>query len=190
MSDNPHIGSTFDSFLMEDGNYTPRKLDLVYYPDPTLRQEAEKVEVFDDDLKVLIADMKLTMVEENGAGLAAPQVGVSKRLFVFDSKGVVCVLINPVIIESDYEVYVMEGGEGCLSLPNAFAKVERARLVRVAYQDENGDPHELTATEQYAVCIQHEIDHLNGKLFIDYLSPLKRGLIDRKVKKALKGHNV
>lgn len=188
MSDNPHAGSTLDSFLMEDGNYTPRKLDLVYYPNPILRQEAEKVEVFDDDLKVLIADMKLTMVEEGGAGLAAPQVGVSKRLFIFDSDNdVVCTLINPVIIEAADEQYEMAGGEGCLSLPKGFGKVERARMVRVAYQDEKGDPHELTATEQYAVCIQHEMDHLDGKLFIDYLSPLKRDLVERKVKNALKG---
>jgi peptide deformylase len=185
--ENPHVGSTFDSFLMEDGNYTPRKLDLVFYPNPILRQVSENVETFDDDLKVLIADMKHTMVEENGAGLAAPQVGILKRIFVFDSgNGIICVLINPVIVEFGGN-YTMDGGEGCLSLPKGFADVDRSRMVRVAYRDENGDPHEVTATEQYAVCIQHEIDHLDGKLFIDYLSPLKRDLVERKVKKALKG---
>ena len=165
----------------------PKKLQLVYYPNPTLRDISEKVEVFDDDLKSLIEDMKLTMIEENGAGLAAPQVGVSKRIVILDTgDGVTCV-INPIIVETDETPYEIKGGEGCLSLPSGFANVERARMVRVAYQDENGDPHELTATEQYAVCIQHEIDHLDGKLFIDYLSPLKREYIERKVKNALKG---
>ena len=163
-------------------------LQLVYYPNPLLRQVSEKVETFDDDLRVLVEDMKHTMVKYNGAGLAAPQVGVLKRILLFDSgNGVICALINPAIIESDDTVYVMDGGEGCLSLPNGFAKVERSRMVRVAYQDENGDPHEVTATEQYAVCIQHEIDHLDGKLFIDYLSPLKRDSVERKVRKALQG---
>ena len=163
------------------------KLDLVYHPNPILRQVATKVETFDDDLRALIEDMKETMVAENGVGLAAPQVGVSKRIIVFDSEGVVCALVNPEIVESDDSVYMLEGGEGCLSLPKAFAKVQRARMVRVAYQDKNGEPHELTATEQYAVVLQHEIDHLNGKLFIDYLSPLKREYLERKVKKAVRG---
>ncbi len=166
----------------------PKKLQLVYYPDPVLRLIAEAVEEFDDDLRLLVEDMKLTMVEENGAGLAAPQVGISKRILIFDSgNGIISTLINPVIVESDDTVYIMEGGEGCLSLPNGFADVVRARMVRVAYRDENGNPHEVTATEQYAACIQHEIDHLDGKLFIDYLSPLKRNLVERKVKKALQG---
>lgn len=166
----------------------PKVLPLVYYPNPTLRLVSEPVETFDDDLKSLIEDMKVTMIENNGAGLAAPQIGVSKRILVFDSNDGICAMVNPAVIETDDTVFIMDGGEGCLSLPNGFADVSRSRMVRVAYQDENGDPHDMTATEQYAVCIQHEIDHLDGKLFIDYLSPLKRDLVERKVKKALKGN--
>ena len=158
-------------------------LDILVYPDPSLRTRAVPVEAVDDDIRQLAADMLETMYEAPGIGLAATQVNVHKRLLVADvseDRSDPHVLINPEIIEKD-GVEVME--EGCLSVPGFFEKVERADRIKVRALGLDGEPHELEADGLLAVCIQHEMDHLEGKLFVDYLSQLKRQRIRKKLEK-------
>jgi peptide deformylase len=158
-------------------------LDILVYPDPRLRTRAVPVEAVDDDIRQLAADMLETMYEAPGIGLAATQVNVHKRLLVADvseDRSDPHVLINPEIIEKD-GVEVME--EGCLSVPGFFEKVERADRIKVRALGLDGEPHELEADGLLAVCIQHEMDHLEGKLFVDYLSQLKRQRIRKKLEK-------
>ncbi|MCC5792315.1 MAG: peptide deformylase [Legionellaceae bacterium] len=156
---------------------------IVYLPAPCLRQVAKPVEHFDEALQQLIDDMFDTMYEARGVGLAAPQIGISRRLSVIDVTGdkrQQLVLINPEITHQDGRE---EFQEGCLSVPGAYDKVVRAREVTVRALDRHGQPFEITADGLLGECLQHEIDHLNGKLFIDLLSPLKRGIARRKLEK-------
>ena len=159
------------------------KLTILEFPDPRLRKKASPVEAVDDALRALIDDMFETMYAAPGIGLAATQVDVHKRLLVADvsaDKSDPHVLINPVITEKD-GVTVTE--EGCLSVPGYFEEVQRAEQIRVKFLDRNGDETEMEAEGLLAVCIQHEMDHLEGKLFVDYLSEAKRTRIRKKLDK-------
>lgn len=158
-------------------------LKILEYPDPRLRTKATPVEVVDDEIRTLIDDMFETMYLAPGIGLAATQVDVHKRLLVADvSEGQAepRAFVNPVILEKD-GVEVME--EGCLSVPGIYERVERAEHVKVRSLDRDGKEVELEAEGLLAVCIQHEIDHLDGKLFVDYLSELKRQRIRKRLEK-------
>jgi len=159
------------------------KLTILEYPDPRLRNKAQPVTVFDPALQALIDDMFQTMYDAPGIGLAATQVNVHKQLLVLDvseDKSAPLVLINPKIAgQEGSQVYQ----EGCLSVPGIYADVERADRITVEALDRHGKPLNFAADGLLAVCIQHEMDHLIGKLFVDYLSPLKRELVRRKLEK-------
>jgi len=162
------------------------KLDILHFPDKRLRTKATDITVFDDDLRLFIGDMYQTMYEAPGIGLAATQVNFHKRLIVIDvseDKNEPLCLINPVITHKE-GIEVMQ--EGCLSVPGFYEDVERAESVTIKALNEKGESFELTADDLLAVCIQHEIDHLDGKLFVDYLSPLKRNRIRKKIERANK----
>ena len=159
------------------------KLLILEFPDPRLRTKAQPVTVFDAALKQLAADMLETMYEAPGIGLAATQVNVHKQLIVLDvseEKNQPMILINPRILEKEGSQTYQEG---CLSVPGIFADVDRADRIRVEAQDVDGKPFALEVDGLLAVCIQHEMDHLIGKLFVDYLSPLKRELVKKKLEK-------
>ena len=159
------------------------KLTILEFPDPRLRTKAKPVETVDDAMRTLIDDMFETMYAAPGIGLAATQVDVHQRLLVADvspDKSEPHALINPVIIEKD-GVTMTE--EGCLSVPGYFEEVQRAEHIRVRFLDRNGDEKEMEAEGLLAVCIQHEMDHLDGKLFVDYLSEAKRMRIRKKLVK-------
>ncbi len=161
---------------------------ILYLPDDRLRKVAKPVVDFDNDLQVLIDDMFETMYDAQGVGLAAPQIGVSLRLSVIDvdgNKTNQIVIINPEIISSEG---TKEYQEGCLSVPGAYDTVVRAQKVTIKALDRTGKPFELTGEDLLAECIQHEIDHLNGKLFVDLLSPLKRALARKKLDKFKRRH--
>lgn len=156
---------------------------ILYLPDPRLRRVAEPVTDFGDALQALIDDMFETMYDVRGVGLAAPQIGVNLRLSVVDvvgDKSQQLVLANPEILSEDGR---MEYQEGCLSVPGVYDTVERAERVTVRAQDRFGNFFEMQADGLLGECFQHEIDHLNGKLFVDLLSPLKRAMARRKVDK-------
>jgi peptide deformylase len=156
---------------------------ILYLPDPRLRLISKPVETFDDALQNLIEDMFETMYSVRGVGLAAPQIGVNRRLSVIDVAGdkvQQLVLVNPEIISSEGS---MAFQEGCLSVPGAYDTVTRAQKVVVKAQDRHGEFFEMSAEGLLAECFQHEIDHLNGKLFVDLLSPLKRAMARRKLDK-------
>lgn len=146
-------------------------LDIRVLGDPVLRKATTPVEKVTDEIRALISDMFDTMYAAEGIGLAAPQVGRSERVTVMDVEGQKFALINPEIIESEGSA---KGEDGCLSIPDIFGDVTRATRVIVRALDENGREIEVEGTELLARCMQHEIDHLDGKLFIDYLSMLKR----------------
>lgn len=158
-------------------------LDILQFPDPRLRIRADPVATVDDDVRRLIDDMLETMYEAAGIGLAAPQVGVSQRVIVLDvseeRQQPVC-LINPVVLDSSGSQTIEEG---CLSVPGFWEPVDRAARVRFTALDRNGAPFEREADGLLAVCILHEIDHLEGRLFVDYLSDLKRQRIRKKLEK-------
>ena len=159
------------------------KLRILEFPDPRLRRKAKPVETVDDRLRQLIDDMFETMYDAPGIGLAATQVDVHLRLLVADVSGDKSeprVLINPVIVEQD-GVEVTE--EGCLSVPGFYEEVERAEHIKVRYLDRNGDEQESEFDGLLAVCVQHEMDHLEGKLFVDYLSEAKRQRIRKRLEK-------
>lgn len=159
------------------------KLKILEFPDPRLRKKATPVETVDDALRVLIGDLFETMYEAPGIGLAATQVDFHQRLLVTDvstDKSEPIVLINPEIVEKDG---VTITDEGCLSVPGYYEPVERAEHIRVRFLDRNGQETEMEAEGLLAVCIQHEIDHLDGKLFVDYLSEAKRQRIRKKLEK-------
>ena len=161
------------------------KLTIVKYPEPVLQKPGEPVTDFDDNLRQLVADMFETMYDAQGVGLAAPQVAVSKRITVIDvSNGKdpakKLVLINPEIIERTGKLYEEEG---CLSFPEIREKVVRAAKVKVRAQDEHGNWFEAEGEELLSRCMQHEIDHLDGVLFIFRVSGLKRDLALRKIRK-------
>jgi peptide deformylase len=164
------------------------RLPILEYPDPRLRMRAEPVTEVDETLRTLIADMFETMYSAPGIGLAATQVNVHKRVLVLDTSAEgndpYC-LINPEIVLAEGQT---SAEEGCLSVPEYYDYVDRAARIRVKALDRNGTPIVLDAEGLLAVCIQHEIDHLDGKLFVDYLSELKRERLKRKaVKKAKRG---
>ena len=159
------------------------KLKILEFPDPRLRTKATPVDEVNDDLRALIDDMFETMYDAPGIGLAATQVDYHKRLLVADvsvDKDDPHVLINPEILEKDG---VTVTDEGCLSVPGFYEEVERAEHIRVRYLDRNGTELELDVHGLLAVCIQHEMDHLDGKLFVDYLSEAKRTRIRKKLEK-------
>ncbi len=160
------------------------KLTILEFPDPRLRTRATPIEAFDAALQQLIDDMFETMYIAPGIGLAATQVDVHKQLLVLDvsdAKDQPMVFINPQIVSSDGEQVYQEG---CLSVPGIYADVTRANQVRVQALDRNGSPYTIEAEGLLAICIQHEMDHLTGKVFVDYLSPLKRDLVRRKLEKS------
>jgi peptide deformylase len=161
-------------------------LQILEFPDPRLRTRAQPVAQFDAPLRKLVDDMFETMYAAPGIGLAATQVNVAKRLLVMDiseKRDQPLVLINPEIVTREG---IEETEEGCLSVPGVFDKVTRAERILVRAQDRDGKPFELAADGLLAVCIQHEIDHLDGKLFVDYLSELKRTRIRKKLEKERK----
>ncbi len=159
-------------------------LNILEFPDPRLRTIAKAVELVDDDLRQLIDDMFETMYDAPGIGLAATQVNVHKRLVVMDlseDKNEPLVFINPEFESLTDEVDQYQ--EGCLSVPGFYENVDRPQKVKIKALDRDGQPFELIAEGLLAVCIQHECDHLNGKLFVDYLSTLKRDRIKKKLEK-------
>lgn len=159
------------------------KLKILEFPDPRLRKKAVPVSAVDDALRHLIDDMFETMYDAPGIGLAATQVDVHRRLLVADvsaEKDDPYVLINPEIVAKE-GVEVSE--EGCLSVPGYYEEVERAEHIRVKYLDRNGDAIEADFDGLLAVCVQHEIDHLDGRLFVDYLSEAKRQRIRKRLEK-------
>lgn len=163
-------------------------LDILHFPDPRLRNKARPVEQVDDTVKALVDDMFETMYEAPGIGLAAVQVNVSKRVIVIDvseDKSEPLCFINPEILEASGEESM---DEGCLSVPGVFETVKRAESIRVKALDREGNAFEMPADGLLAVCIQHEIDHLDGKLFVDYLSGLKRQRIRKKLEKEARQH--
>ena len=160
-------------------------LPILRYPDPRLHTVAQPVAAVDERTQALIADMLETMYDANGIGLAATQVNVHQRLIVIDvseERNQPLVLINPEITWASPETRV--GEEGCLSVPGIYDGVERALAVTVRAQDAQGQARDLSAEGLLAVCIQHEMDHLLGKVFVEYLSPLKRNRIKTKLLKA------
>jgi peptide deformylase len=158
-------------------------LDILHFPDPRLRNVAQPVARVDDTIRKLVDDMFETMYAAPGIGLAATQVNVDKRVIVIDvseEKDQPLCLINPEILARDG---VEEMEEGCLSVPGVFELVERADHIRIQALGRDGERIEMEVGDLLAVCIQHEIDHLDGKLFVDYLSPLKRARIRKKLEK-------
>jgi peptide deformylase len=164
-------------------------LPIVILPDPLLRKPSAPVERVDDELRALADNMLETMYEAPGVGLAAVQVGVPRRLIVADAAGKdeerrPLVLINPEILALGADMRVHE--EGCLSIPDVRVEIERPASLKVRYLDRDGKPQELDAEGLLATVIQHEVDHLNGRLIIDFMSRLKRDIIVRKFRKGIK----
>ncbi|MAW17293.1 MAG: peptide deformylase [Pelagibacteraceae bacterium] len=162
---------------------------IIIEPDPILRKKCEPLEIVDDETKKLMDDMLETMYAAPGIGLAAVQVGILKRLVVIDiskdeEKKTPLFLVNPLIVQQSKKTSVYE--EGCLSLPGQFAEIERPAECTIKYIDYEGKEKELKADGLLATCIQHEVDHLNGILFIDYLSKLKKDMIIKKLVKQKK----
>ena len=161
------------------------ELTILVYPDPRLHTVARPVEAVDTEIRTLITDMFDTMYAAKGIGLAATQVNVHRRVVVMDiseSRNERIVLINPEIEWMSEER--IKGDEGCLSVPDIYDGVERSTQIRVRALDENGNNRVIETDGLMAVCIQHEVDHLNGKVFVEYLSPLKRNRIKIKLQKA------
>ena len=158
---------------------------ILIHPDPRLKKPCEPVAEITPELRQLAEDMLETMYDAPGVGLAAPQVGVSKRLIVMDcikdGPPEPVVLFNPEVVWSSEDQSTYE--EGCLSIPEQYAEVKRPAAVKVRWLDADGTPQERQFDGLWATCVQHEIDHLDGKLFIDYLGPLKRQMITRKMEK-------
>ncbi len=164
-------------------------LTILEFPDERLRKKAVVVKAVDDKIKKLVDDMLETMYQSHGVGLAATQVDVHQRIIVIDvsdEKDDPLFLINPEIIEKDG---VKEAEEGCLSVPGFFEKVSRAEHIKVRALNREGKSFEFEARDLLAICVQHEIDHLNGKLFVDYISSLKRQRIKKKLEKIHKMEN-
>jgi peptide deformylase len=163
-------------------------MKICTYPDPILMREAEPVLNIDQDIQDLIDDMSTVMYEASGIGLAANQIGVPKRVIVFDvtyrEKGRnLNILINPTIVLAEDTV---EFEEGCLSVPDFLEKITRRKYLKVEGLDRHGKPTDIEAQDLLAICLQHEIDHLNGKLILDHVSHLKRSLYKRKAEKLMK----
>lgn len=176
------------------------KLDIITLPDPLLRKSSAPVERVDDELRVLMDDMLETMYDAPGIGLAAVQIAVPRRLIVMDvayresdeeggevQKEPIC-MVNPEVVTLSDEMRIYE--EGCLSIPEFYAEVERPAKITVRYVDREGKPQERECEDILATVVQHEVDHLNGKLFIDYISRLKRDRVIKKFVKEAKGRIV
>jgi len=166
------------------------RLPILVAPDPKLKVKAVNVDAVDDDIRQLMDDMLETMHDANGIGLAAPQVGVAKRVLVMDlakedEDPTPIRMANPEIVWASDDVEPHE--EGCLSLPEQFADVVRPMAVKVRYVDHQNEIRELDADGMLAVCVQHEMDHLDGTLFVDRISALKRNMILRKLQKSRRG---
>ena len=159
-------------------------LPILQYPDPRLHTVAKPVAQVDDRIRQLVDDMLETMYDAKGVGLAATQINVHERVVVIDTseeRNDPLVLINPEIIWASDEMIVWE--EGCLSVPTIYDKVDRHAKVRVRALNREGETYEFEGEELLAVCVQHELDHLKGKVFVEYLSPLKRNRIKTKLAK-------
>lgn len=166
------------------------RLPILVAPDPRLKAKAVNVDKVDSEIRQLMDDMLETMHDANGIGLAAPQVGVKKRVLVLDvtkedEEPNPIRMANPEIIWASEDEELRE--EGCLSLPDHFAEVTRPKAVRVRYLDHENEVRELDADDLLAVCVQHEMDHLEGTLFVDRISSLKRNMILRKLQKSRRG---
>ena len=170
---------------MSDSNLMDEVFEIKKFPDPVLKKISRPVEVFDEDLEKFVNDMFTAMKVHDGVGLAAPQVGVSKRIAVIEYEEKSYVLINPKVIEQNG---IQEGEEGCLSFPGIFANVKRPQHVKIEAQDVKGEKNILEAEGYLARAFLHEMDHLNGKLFIDYLSNIKKSVIKKKISKNTGGH--
>ena len=158
-------------------------LNILKYPDERLYKVAREVKVVNNEIKTLISDMAETMYEAPGIGLAATQVDFHQRIIIIDiseDKNNLLVMINPILLESKGEEF---NQEGCLSVPEVFEKVKRAEWIKISAIDINGKKFELEADGLLALCIQHEMDHLEGKLMVDYISPIKRDRIRKKLSK-------
>jgi len=153
--------------------------EIKKYGDPVLKKSAEKVEVIDDEIKTILSDMAETMYEAPGVGLAAPQIGIAKRLVVIDVDGVLRKIVNPAILEFSQETENSE--EGCLSVPGVYEKVKRAKKITVKYKNENGEEIVEEAEGLLARAFQHELDHLDGVLFVERLSPIGKKLASQKL---------
>jgi len=165
-------------------NYIPKIREILTWPDDALHQQCSDVTEFNNDLEELIADMFFTMTASEGVGLAAPQIGELVNMFVLRiDPRTPLIFINPSIIQSSDELFTFE--EGCLSVPGHFEKRKRPDTIVVHFQDASGKEHEYEFRGIYAFAIQHEMDHLNGKVFVDGASWFKQGRIEKKIKKAL-----
>jgi peptide deformylase len=166
------------------------KRPILIHPDPRLKKVCAEIPDVSDDLRRLADDMLETMYAAPGIGLAAPQIGVLDRLIVLDcvkaeeEEARPLVMFNPRVVAASEERNIYE--EGCLSIPDQYADVERPKVVDVEWMDRDGNPQRETFDGLWATCVQHEIDHLDGKLFIDYLKPLRRQMITRKMVKLKK----
>ena len=162
---------------------------ILLYPDPLLLMRSAKINIFDKNLVNLSKDLIDTMYEADGVGLAAPQIGINKRIFVMDcsseNEEKDCrVVINPEIEHASEELGSYK--EGCLSIPGVTEEISRPKVIKVLYQDVNGVLQRDTYDDLWSICFQHELDHLNGKLFIDHLRPMKKILVKNKMKKSSK----
>ena len=162
---------------------------ILLYPDPLLLMRSAKINIFDKNLVNLSKDLIDTMYDADGVGLAAPQIGINKRIFVMDcsseNEEKDCrVVINPEIEHASEELGSYK--EGCLSIPGITEEISRPKVIKVLYQDVNGVLQRDTYDDLWSICFQHELDHLNGKLFIDHLRPMKKILIKNKMKKSSK----
>ncbi|MDR3254017.1 MAG: peptide deformylase [Synergistaceae bacterium] len=158
-------------------------LEVLAYPNPVLRVTADSVTVFDDKLRKLISDMWETMYFSKGVGLAAPQIGLSMRVVVIDWEGERYALVNPRIVEEEGEERCEEG---CLSFPGIYEEITRSTKIKVLYQDENSIEHDDVIEGFLARVFSHEIDHLDAKLLIDHLSPLKKTFLKKKMERKAK----
>ena len=162
---------------------------ILLYPDPLLLMRSAKINIFDKNLVNLSKDLIDTMYDADGVGLAAPQIGINKRIFVMDcsseNEEKDCrVVINPEIEHASEELGSYK--EGCLSIPGITEEISRPKVIEVLYQDINGVLQRNTYDDLWSICFQHELDHLNGKLFIDHLRPMKKILVKKKIKKSSK----
>lgn len=169
----------------EDTQYKPKVRKLVIWPDARLNRACATVETFDEELHKLSADMFATMKHFQGVGIAAPQIGVMKRVIaLWIERENPMIFVNPRIIESSDRDFEWE--EGCLSVPGYYAKRKRPDAIAIAFQDVNGVEHELELRDIYAFAFQHELDHIEGKTFVDNLSALKKVMVQKKITKAIR----
>jgi len=159
-------------------------MKVIYIGNPLLRLVSKKIEVFDEKLREFVEELSKAMYVEDGVGLAAPQVGVSKRIFVYDAGEGIRVVINPEFLWKSEETVQME--EGCLSIPGIYADLFRPSSVKLRYQDVEGNFHEEELSEYAARIVQHEADHLDGVLFVDHLSSAKRALLKSKLNQIMR----